>query len=122
MLQAARDDPDVPSHHHDDTKYNHVFHVSPHFLVGSEEDSFVLGVKERVRQPGHGWPQRSQLEPDTGSRGGVVSLTASCNSRAESAGLSFNRRSVLIVHSSVINVVNCDWLLPFGVFQTAHYD
>jgi len=27
-----------------------------------------------------------------------------------------------LVHSSVMNVVNCDWLLPFGVLQAAHDD
>ena len=54
LLQALGDDPDVCHHHCDDAKYDHVFHVSPHFLLGSEIGSSATGFPVSSTQPGHG--------------------------------------------------------------------
>jgi len=95
VLQAASDYPDVPRHHHHNTEYDQVFHGLSPFSISSEIGTSALTWTLEA-QPGHGWPHRSQLQAATGLGIGPVTVTVSCNSHAESAGLSFSRRSVFI--------------------------
>lgn len=97
LPQTPRDDPHVSYHHRDDTNHDHVFHVlSPRFLLGFEIGSSATSSPARSTQPGHGWPQRSQLQPPPGSGPPGVTLAgaAFCNISLTCAVSSVKKRVV----------------------------
>jgi hypothetical protein len=96
--QIAGDDQDVQRHHRHHTKYNQVFHILRHFFSCAARGSSAFTRTLRSSQPGHGWPQRSQLQPATASVSRGVIVVGAISSNISSAGLfsSLDKKLVLI--------------------------
>jgi hypothetical protein len=67
-------------------------------LAGAEIENCAFGCTLRSSQPGHGWPQRSQLQPAIASVSRSITLVGAMFCNISLAGLvsSFNNRVVFI--------------------------
>ena len=96
--QAACHDPDKTCHHRYYAKYNQVFHFYFILFAGDEVGTCASIWTSRSLQPGHGCPQRSQLQAATASISpiGALARTAFCNKCVGRLASSCNRRIVFI--------------------------
>ena len=96
--QATCDDPDKTCHHRCYAKYNQVFHFYFILFAGDEIGTCAFIWTSRSSQLGHGWPQRSQVQPATTADSRTITLAGafSCNISLAALVSSFNKRVVFI--------------------------
>ena len=94
VSQAATDDPHIHDHQRGNAEYNQVLHFVISLLIDDETGVSAPDTTSGLTHPGHGCPQRSQLQPTCASisRTGNSSNVTSFNISLVVSASSLNKR------------------------------